>query len=104
MNYSQLKKELTKMKSDNKVPRKDMIRRLLHVPPLTMDNILSLISKTSKYDKMPLSQIRLEYEKAVQQYPNIIEEDKPVTMEFIVKLLEEREQRLKKEHEKDAEN
>jgi hypothetical protein len=92
------------MKSDNKVPRKDMIRRLLHVPPLTMDNILSLISKTSKYDKMPLSQIRLEYDKAVQQYPNIIEEDKPVTMEFIMKLIEERELSRKNEQKKDAGN
>ncbi|MCX7749342.1 MAG: hypothetical protein N2645_20985 [Clostridia bacterium] len=69
-----------------------------------MENVLSLISRTSKYDKMPISQLRLEYERAVQQYPNITEEDKPVTMEFIIKLLEDREQRLKKEHEKDAGN
>ena len=101
MNYSQLKKELTKMKNDNKVPRKEMIRRLLLVPPLTMENVLSLTTGTSKYDKMPLSQLRLEYERAVQQYPNIIEEDKPVTMEFIMKLLEERELLQKEKLEKE---
>lgn len=111
MNYSQLKKELTKMKNDNKVSRKEMIRQLLHAPALTMENVMCLLTNTSKYDKMPLSQLKLEYEKAVKQYPHITEPDKPVTHEYIMELLSKRPlttEELKKvkaeERKKDAGN